>query len=275
MAKKATAKKVEVATQENAVKTAIETKTPSKPQWEIKDRVYFLKGNRSPLTDTIPGRHTRKHALLYFDEKTGKSREIRYATNQDSPFVDEQKGEVTLGHIIFRDGDLKVPKEKQSLQKLLSLYHPLRGKKYEEFSAVEQAEDDLDVLDLQIDALNAAREMDIDQAEAILRVELGSKVSNMSSKELKRDLMLFARNNPSLFMELANDDNVQLRNVAIVAAEMGIIKLSQDQRTFNWGSNGRKLMTVPFDENPYSAMAAYFKTDEGVEVFRSIEKKLN
>ena len=275
MAKKATAKKVEVATQENAVKTAIETKTPSKPQWEIKDRVYFLKGNRSPLTDTIPGRHTGKHALLYFDEKTGKSREIRYATNQDSPFVDEQKGEVTLGHIIFRDGDLKVPKEKQSLQKLLSLYHPLRGKKYEEFSAVEQAEDDLDVLDLQIDALNAAREMDIDQAEAILRVELGSKVSNMSSKELKRDLMLFARNNPSLFMELANDDNVQLRNVAIVAAEMGIIKLSQDQRTFNWGSNGRKLMTVPFDENPYSAMAAYFKTDEGVEVFRSIEKKLN
>ena len=275
MAKKATAKKVEVATQENAVKTAIETKTPSKPQWEIKDRVYFLKGNRSPLTDTIPGRHTRKHALLYFDEKTGKSREIRYATNQDSPFVDEQKGEVTLGHIIFRDGDLKVPKEKQSLQKLLSLYHPLRGKKYEEFSAVEQAEDDLDVLDLQIDALNAAREMDIDQAEAILRVELGSKVSNMSSKELKRDLMLFARNNPSLFMELANDDNVQLRNVAIVAAEMGIIKLSQDQRTFNWGSNGRKLMTVPFDENPYSAMAAYLKTDEGVEVFRSIEKKLN
>mgnify|MGYP001562393264 CR=1 FL=1 len=275
MAKKATAKKVEVATQENAVKTAIETKTPSKPQWEIKDRVYFLKGNRSPLTDTIPGRHTRKHALLYFDEKTGKSREIRYATNQDSPFVDEQKGEVTLGHIIFRDGDLKVPKEKQNLQKLLSLYHPLRGKKYEEFSAVEQAEDDLDILDLQIDALNAARDMDVDQAEAILRVELGSKVSNMSSKELKRDLMLFARSNPSLFIELANDDNVQLRNVAIVAAEMGIIKLSQDQRTFNWGSNGRKLMTVPFDENAYSAMAAYFKTDEGVEVFRSIEKKLN
>jgi hypothetical protein len=275
MAKKATAEKVEVATQETAVKTAKETKKPLKPEWEIKDRVYFLKNNKSPLTDTIPGRHTRKHALLYFDEKTGKSREIRYATNQDSPFVDEQKGEVTLGHIIFRDGDLKVPKEKQSLQKLLSLYHPLKGKKYEEFSAVEQAEDDLDILDLQIDALNAAREMDIDQAEAILRVELGSKVSNMSSKELKRDLMLFARNNPSLFMDLANDDNVQLRNVAIVATEMGIIKLSQDQRTFNWGSNGRKLMTVPFDENPYSAMAAYFKTDEGVEVFRSIEKKLN
>ena len=55
---------------------------------------------------------------------------------------------------------------------------------------------------------------------------------------------------------------------------MGIIKLSKDQRTFTWGSNGRKLMTLPFDENPYSAMAAYFKTDEGVEVYRSVEKNL-
>jgi hypothetical protein len=33
-------------------------------------------------------------------------------------------------------------------------------------------------------------------------------------------------------------------------------------------------MTVPFDENPYSAMAAYFKTDEGVEVFRSVRKNV-
>ena len=117
--------------------------------------------------------------------------------------------------------------------------------------------------------------MDIDQAEAILRVEIGSEVSNMSSKELKEILLLFARRNPALFIDLANDENVHLRNLAIRALKHGIIKLSQDQRTFTWGSNGRKLMTVPFDENPYSAIAAYFKTDEGVEVFRSIEKNLN
>jgi len=145
---------------------------------------------------------------------------------------------------------------------------------YEEFSAVAEAEDQLDVLDMQIDALNAARDMDIDFAEAILRVELGSKVSSMSSKEIKRDLLLFARNNPKLFIQLANDENVQLRNVAIRAAEAGIIRLSGDQRTFSWGSNGRKLMNVPFDENPYSAFAAFLKTDEGVEIYKSIDKKL-
>jgi hypothetical protein len=96
----------------------------------------------------------------------------------------------------------------------------------------------------------------------------------MTSSEIKRDLLLFARENPYNFIELVNDENVELRNFAIKAVESKIISLSQDQRTFAWASNGRKLMNIPFDENPYSAMAAWFKTDEGVEVYRSIEKKL-
>jgi len=248
-------------------------KTEQKSNWEIKDRRYILSNNLEPLTFTIPSKHTRKHALLYFDEQTGKQKELRYATNQDSPFVEEQKGEVTLGHIIFQDGVLFVPKAKQNLQKLLSLYHPSRSKSYVEFNAVQEATDELGLLELQVTAMTYAKDIDIDQAEAILRVEIGSKVSDMSSKELKRDLLIFARSNPQLFIELVNDENVQLRNFAIKATEANIINLSQDQRFFTWATNGKKLMTVPFDENPYSAMAAFFKTDEGVEIFKSIEKK--
>ena len=259
-----------------ATKPVVETpKKLTKPKWEIKDRLYYLVGRHTPLTLTIPGKHTRKHALLYFDEETGIQKEIRYATNHDSPFKSEQDGEATLGHIMFRDGDLRVPKTQQNLQKLLSLYHPLKGRIYEEYDPVEEAYDDLELLDLQTDAAVFARDMDIDDAEAILRVEMGNGVNKLSSKEIKRDLRLFANNNPELFLELAQDENVGLRNVAIKATEANIITLSQDQRTFSWTSNGRKLMSVPFDENPYSAMAAYFKTDEGVEVYRSIEKKFN
>jgi hypothetical protein len=274
MAKQATAKKAEVAPQKPTVKKSETVQKPAKPSWEIKDRTYILTRGISPLTYTIPSRHTSKHALLYFDKESGEQKEIRYATNQASPFKKEQEGEATLGHIIFSNGTLIVPKEKQNLQKLLSLYHPLKNKIYLEFSPVEVAEDELDILDLQIDAMTAARSMEIDQAEAIMRVEHGSSVNSMSSKEIKRDLLLFARKNPNLFLELANDDNVQLRNFAIKAAEANIIKLSQDQRTFTWGSTGRKLMSVPFDENPYSAFAAFLKTDEGVEIYRSIEKNL-
>ena len=243
--------------------------------WEIKDRTYLTTGNQKPLTLKIPSRHSARHPLLHYDDKKNEQRELRYATNQNSPFKDEQNGEVTLGHIVFKNGSLFVPKRNQVLQKILSLYHPLKNKIYRELDQVEIAKDDLFELELEIDALNAAKNIEIDQAEAIMRVEMGSKVSEMSSKELKRDLLLFAKNNPKLFLELANDDNVQLRNFAIRATEAHIIKLADDQRTFHWASNGRKLMTVPFDENPYSAMASFFKTDEVIQVFQSIEKKFS
>jgi hypothetical protein len=178
-----------------------------------------------------------------------------------------------LGHIVFQDGVLTVPKEKQALQKLLSMYHPNLNRLYSEKDDIVIAENEVDWLNLEIDALMMARELNVDEAEAVLRVEQGSNVSKMSSQEIKRDILVFAKNNPSLFLELLNDENVGLRNFGIKAVEANIISLSQDQRTFAWASNGRKLMNVPFDENPYSALAAWFKTDEGVEVYKSIEKK--
>ena len=251
------------------------TKTKTQQEsWEIKDRTYLVKGINQPLTLKIPSRHTTKHSLLWFDEKLNEQREIRYATNQNSPFKDEQKGEATLGHIIFKDGSLTVKKKEQALQKILSLYHPLKGNKYNELDVIEDAKDELVDLELEIDALNIARGLDVDEAEAILRVEMGSKVSEMSSKEIKRDLLMFAKDNAELFLNLAKDDNVQLRNFAIKATEAGIIKLASDQKTFQWATNGKKLMTVPFDEHPYAAMASFFKTDEGLDIYKSIEKKL-
>jgi hypothetical protein len=237
--------------------------------WVIKDRVYKLKSDRVPIVKIIKSRN-----LYWFDEALGYEREIKLTTNQKTPFVDEFKGDARLDNIIFRDGFLSVPRNKQVMQKILSIYHPGKDNRYIEVDEVKIAENDLDYLEMEISALNSAKNMEVDQAEAVLRVELGSKVSSMSSKEIRRDVLLMARNNPETFLELANDDNVNLRNVGIKATEANIIKLAADQRTFKWGSNGRKLMTVPFDENPYSALAAWFKTDEGIEVFQAIEKKL-
>ena len=243
-------------------------------KWEIKDRTYILSQGLKPLTLRLQSKSSPRRPLLWFDEEAGYQKELRYATNQKSPFIEDQDKNALLGHIVFSKGVLKVPKQNQVLQKLLSLYHPHKDKRYFEYSPVEEAKDDLEFLDVQVDAMALARDMDVDQAEAIMRVEVGSEVNKMSSKALKRDLILFASNDPVLFLELANDENVELRNFGIVATEANIIKLSQDQRTFSWASNGKKLMNIPFDENPYSALAVWFKTDEGVEVYKSIQKKL-
>jgi len=237
--------------------------------WELKDRLYRLKGDKKPLSRSIKAQN-----IYFFDEEKGFEREIKYCQNQRTVFVDEMKGDQRLEHIVFRNGLLPVEKEKVVLQKFLSLYHPDRGSMFYEEKPVVKAASQIEYLEMEVEALNAAMNLDIDTAEAVLRVEKGSAVSNMSSKELKRDLLLFARQNPALFLELVNDENVMLRNFGIRAVEMSIIKLSQDQRTFMWGSNNRKLMTVPFDEHPYSALAAWFKTDEGMDVYSSIEKRL-
>ena len=240
-------------------------------KWEIKDRTYVLKGSKTPITHMIPSSN-----IFWFDEEKGYERELKNTTNQKSPFVDEMLGgQHRMSHIVFEDGILIVPKQKQVLQKLLSLYHPLKDVLYSEYNPVAEATYEVDNVELELEAMNAAVAMEIDMAEAIMRVEIGSKVSKMSSKELKRDLLMFARNNPNLFLSLANDDNVHLRNIGIKATEMNIIKLSPDQRTFSWASNDRKLCTVPFDEHPYSALASWFKTDEGMEVFSTIEKRMN
>lgn len=244
------------------------------PKWEIKDRTYLIKGKNQPPLLAIQAKHTRRKPLLFWDSEKQINRELRYATNQQSPFLDEQKGYATLGHIFFKNGTLVVPKEKQALQKLLSLYHPQKNALYVEFTPVKDAEDMVDLIELEIEALNLAKQLDIEELEAILRVEYGNKVSKMSTKELKRDALLYARNNPAAFIELASDENVQLRNIGVKAVEANIIKLTNDNRSFTWG-NGRKLFTVPFDENPYSALAAWFKTDDGIEVLKAVEKKLN
>ena len=248
----------------------IRERVKPKNEWEIKDRLYVLKGGKRPLSRSI-----KSAGIYYFDEEKGYERELKYCQNQKTPFVDEMKGDQRLEHIIFRSGSLLVEKEKVTLQKLLSLYHPNRDNIYEEYKPAALAAEEIDVLELQVDALTAARNVDIDMAEAIMRVEQGSKVSKLSSKELRRDLLVFARNNPKLFLELADDENVMLRNFGIRAVEAGILRLSSDQRNFLWGSNGRKIMTIPFDEHPYTALAHWFKTDEGMEIYQNIEKRLN
>ena len=246
-----------------------ERKKPSN-EWEIKDRMYNLKGDKKPLSRSIKSAN-----IFWFDEEKGYERELKYTRNQRTPFVDEMKGDQRLEHIIFRSGSLFVPREQTTLQKLLSLYHPHRDKLYEEYKPAALAEEEIDILEMQVDALTAARNVDIDMAEAIMRVEKGSNVSTMSSKELRRDLLVFARNNPKLFLELADDENVMLRNFGIRAVEAGVLRLSSDQRNFLWGSTGRKIMVIPFDEHPYTALAHWFKTDEGMDIYQNIEKRLN
>ena len=213
--------------------------------------------------------------MLWFDEDKKINRELRYAPNQKSLFVDEQDDRVQIEHVIFENGALFVPRTNVVLQQLLSNYHPEAGKVWEEIDELQDAVDDIDQIELELEALKLVQELEIEHLEAILRTELGSEVTTMSSKEIKRDCYLFAKNNPGLFTEIANDEDIKLRNLANRSVENGVVNLADDNTTFKWAKTGKKILTVPFDEHPYTAFARFLKTDDGINVMKAIEKKLS
>lgn len=252
---------------------AIKKATTVAPKWEVKDRIYVLKGGATPVNYILRSRHHLNKPLQHFDGTMNRS--LRYASNQTSVFEDEQYGDVTLPAVIFRDGKLIVEKENVLLQQFLSLYHPDRDKVYLEFDAEKSAQVEIDNVEAELEAMNAAKEMQIEDLEAIARSVLKSRVSDMASNEIRRDMLLFARKNPQEFLSLTNDENIKLRNVAVRANEMGLIFIKDDNRTVCWNDPKKtKIITVPYGENVFSALAVYFKTDEGLDVLQSLTNKL-
>ena len=218
---------------------------------EITDKLYVLKRKTFPISFMLASRNTTRRSLLYFDTKTNTNRPLRYAVNQKSPFEDEQDGNFILEPIIFDDGLLSVPKENQVLQMFLA-YHPDNGSVFEEVDTKRDASVQIDSINIQLDAQIAARELDIATAEAIARVMMGTRVDRLSSEELRRDLMLFARNNPYDFLQLLNDPELKLQNIAVKALQDGTFVLKNKNRDifFNLQDNKKKLMGVPFGEDP-------------------------
>lgn len=240
-----------------------------------KERTYVLIREQKPVSFVLPSKNSKHNILLHFNGETNRA--LRYSPNQKSCFVDEQDTEVILEPIIFTDGSLTVPKNKPLLQEFLSNLHPGYGRIYEEFDPELNAQNEVDDEITMFEAMKVVMEMDIADLEGIGRVMLKSKGTNvdkLTSSELKRDMLIEARSNPEEVVRLANDPDVQLRNLAIRAVDMGLITLRDNNTTMYIGKTKSKIVGIPFGDNPYTVLASYFKTDEGIELMTSLAQKL-
>jgi hypothetical protein len=240
----------------------------------IEDKIYVLKRKIFPMSLMLASRNTARNPLLYFDEETGSNRPLRYARNQKSPFEDEQDGHAILEPIIFEDGLLAVPKNNQVLQKFLA-YHPENGILFEELDTKKDASDQIDWMMVQLKAQNSAMNLDIATREAIGRILLGARVDNLSSEELKRDVLLYARNNPEEFLDMINDPELRLQNIAAKALQDNVFILKNNRRDiyFNLPDNKKKLMGIPFGDEPVKLLSSYLQSDEGIELYKVLETK--
>ncbi len=200
-----------------------------KKQTVLKDKTYRLKGNTSPIVFILNSRNSRRKPLLYFDGE--RNRALRYSSNQRTPFEDEQDDNAIIQPVVFEDGMLFVPKTNPVLQEFLS-YHPGNGTIFEEVDNEKNAAEDVELLDAQLEAQVAARDLPIEMLETVGRIALSLNVDKMSTAELKRDVRLYAKNSPIDFLDTLNDPMLKLQNLASKCFSEGLLKLKNKTKTY-------------------------------------------
>ena len=154
--------------------------------------------------------------------------------------------------------------------------HPANGKKFEERDLTVEAVEELKELNMEVDALSTAKELDIDTIEMVSRVGMGQETDILSSAELRRDVLIYARNNPEEFLELLDNPLLQLQDFAKKVIKKGLVSFRNNGREiyYNLKNNKKRLMVVPFGEEPVHMLTEFFQSDEGIESYELFKKKI-
>lgn len=237
-----------------------------------KDKHYRLRNELAPLSYTISTRNNRRYPLMWYDEEKNQNRPLRYAVNQKSPFEDEQDGNAIIEPISFERGFLFVPKTNPVLQQFLH-YHPQNGVLFEEVDNERDAQQVVDELNFEVEALVKAREMSIEQLEIVGRVLFQRDTTKVTTAELKRDILVYARNYPMQFLNSLEDPMLKLQSNVHIFFDKNLLGFRNGNKEvwYNTPTNKKKMLTVPYGEDPYVLVSLFLKSDEGIEALKMLD----
>jgi hypothetical protein len=236
------------------------------------DKIYKLKSGAAPISFTLASRNNKRFPLLWFDEANNVNRPLRYAINQKSPFEDEQDGNAIVEPIIFEDGFLHVPKNNPVLQAFL-YYHPLNNISFVEVDKEKDATKELEKLSNEVDALISAKKLDVKEMETVARVLFGKDPSLLTTSELKRDILVFAKKYPNEFLNTVNDPMLIFQSDVRMFFDKKLLHFRNNMKEvwLNTSTNKKRMINVPYGEEPYSAVASYLRSEEGIEILKMLE----
>jgi hypothetical protein len=242
---------------------------------QTKDKVYVLNQEKTPVSFFIQSRSNKRRQLLHFDEEKGINRALRYSKNQRSIFEDEQDGTAILEPIVMEDGKLTVNKNNPILQQFMDT-HPDNvlngGGLFYEFDPQKIAEERVYNLNLEVDALIAARSLDLDKMKSIVRVYLDSDVDKMTVAEIKHEVLLFARNYPQDLLDAIDDPDIEVNDIASRAFNESYVTFRAGKDIhYNLKNNKKKILTVPFGEKKEDIFMSWLKSDDGIEFYQYLE----
>lgn len=250
-----------------------------KQKIEAKDRVYLLANGKTPLTYSLANKHTNTRPLLVIDEESQRQRAIRYARNQKSQFVDEQDEHVIVEPIIFQDGKLVVPKVNFQLQEFLSM-HPdnvsNNGSRFYEYNPEEESRREMEQMDMEFQAWTAVKNLDFDKLKTLASLLMNLDVDNMSSSEIRHNMVLYARDYPEDILDAIEDPNTEVDAIAKRAIDDGyvFVKGGKDLH-YNLKTNKTKIFTIKHGMTAQDSLSQWLQSDVGLEFYELLREKFS
>jgi len=268
------------AQEESVAETSTKVATPkaAQPKKYIK---YEYKEEEGPkdVVYEIPKRAgivymINQSGVTVYDKESDAVRQIRYCPNENSIFVDEQSVNAKKEAIVFRNGNLLVPKTKPNLRRFLDI-HPANmangGTVFKLVDNKRNTEKELTSEFEVFDAVALVRDKDIDE---LIPVAMFFNVNiDRPVTEIKYDLLRIAKSKPADFIQSFDNPTVKTRAVIHKANEYNIIKI-KDSGVY-WTDSGGLIVSVPVGQNSMDVMVRFCLTEKGAEVMSSIESHLD
>jgi len=209
-----------------------------------------------------------------YDKDSSRVREIRYCPNEPSIFTDEQSENAQRDHILFRNKMLFVPSEKPNLLEFM-MTHPGNkangGNLFDMVDKSRSAEEELEREFTQFEAVAMVRDKDLSE---LLPVAMFLGINtNRKSAEIRRDLLMDAKKNPTRFVELFDNPQVKCKSAVLQAIDFQILNKKADG--MYWFDTNRLIVTAAAGLDPVDVMTRFCLTEKGAPVYDRLLEELD
>ena len=118
--------------------------------------------------------------------------------------------------------------------------------------------------------------MKVEDIEMVSRVLFNIDVTTVSTSELRRDILVYAKGYPEDFLDVINDPALKLQANVSLLFEKGLLAFRKQNKEvwFNTNANKTKMVNIPYGEDPMTIVSSFLQSDAGIENYKILEKLL-
>jgi len=211
--------------------------------------------------------------ITIFDEEIGQIREMRYCPNEPSIWRDEQSDNARKEAVVFRNGNLIVPKTKPNLMEYLDRHPGNQSNGGSIFKLVDNTRDAEINLDKEFsisEAIIAVRDKYIDDLLPVA-IYFGMDIDR-SVSEIRFDLLQRAKKDPSAFLSAFDSPIVKVRALVKQCQSYQIVNLRQDGAY--WFDSNKMIVANPAGHDCDDTLSRFLMTEKGATTLASLEERL-